>query len=348
MSFVVFRCGHCKSLAPEFDKAAQLLKGVAKVVAVDATAHESLAQKYQIQGFPTLKIFGADKKSPIDYQGERTASGIVTEIMRHVNALIKDRTGGGKKDKASAKGEKGSKKEKANKSNVIELTDTNFDALVMESNDHWLVEFYAPWCGHCKKLAPEWEKAANRLKNEGVKVGAIDATAHQALASRYGIKGFPTIKLFPAGPKGAPQDYQGQRESDPIVEFALQTLEHSGAPVQIRELTSPAVFEESCGGKSAKLCAILFLPHILDTGAKGRNDYLELFQDVAKSLRKLPLAYVWTEANAQSNLENSLSINGNFPTVAVLSLEKNIFAVLKLSWNKKNIHSFLNGAITGT
>jgi len=272
--------------------------------------------------------------------------------MKQVNGMIKERTGG-KKDKSSSspkgekeKGEKGSKK--ANKSNVIELTDANFDALVMESNDHWLVEFYAPWCGHCKKLAPEWEKAANRLKNEGVKIGAIDATVHTMLASRYGIKGFPSIKLFPAGPKGAPQDYQGQRESDPIVEFALQTLESSGAPVQIRELTSPSTFEDACGGKSTKLCAILFLPHILDTGAKGRNDYLELFQEVAKSLRKLPLAYVWTEANAQSDLENALSINVNFPTVAVLSLEKSIYAVLKLSWNKKNIGSFLNSAITGT
>ena len=49
-------CGHCKSLAPEYDKAASLLKGVVKVVAVDATAVESLARKYQIQGFPTIKV----------------------------------------------------------------------------------------------------------------------------------------------------------------------------------------------------------------------------------------------------------------------------------------------------
>jgi protein disulfide-isomerase A6 len=49
-----------------------------KIVAVDATAAQSLASKYQIQGFPTIKIFGADKKSPTDYQGERTADAIVT------------------------------------------------------------------------------------------------------------------------------------------------------------------------------------------------------------------------------------------------------------------------------
>ena len=332
-------------MAPEWEKAASTLKGVAKIVAVDATAHEQLAQKYQIQGFPTIKIFGADKKAPTDYQSERSSAAIVKEVMRQVNGLIRERSegGSGKKEKGSAKGEKAKK----SKSNVIELTDVNFDALVLDSNDHWLVEFYAPWCGHCKKLAPEWEKAANRLASEGVKLGAVDATAHQQLAQKYGIKGFPTIKLFAAGPKGSPQDYQGPREADAIIDYALTTLESSGAPVQIREIVSPAMYEEACGGKSAKLCAVLFLPHILDTGAKGRNNYLDLFQDISKSLRKLPLAYLWTEAGAQPELENALAINGNFPTVAVLSLEKSVSAVLRLSWNKKNIETFLNGAISG-
>ena len=58
---------------------------------------------------------------------------------------------------------------------VIELTDQNFDKLVLESNDMWLVEFFAPWCGHCKNLAPHWASAATELKGK-VKLGALDAT----------------------------------------------------------------------------------------------------------------------------------------------------------------------------
>lgn len=61
--------------------------------------------------------------------------------------------------------------------NVIELTDENFDKTVWNSEDMWLVEFYAPWCGHCKNLAPEWAAAATELKGK-VKLGALDATVN--------------------------------------------------------------------------------------------------------------------------------------------------------------------------
>jgi protein disulfide-isomerase A6 len=145
-------CGHCKSLAPEYDKAATTLKGVVKVVAVDATAHESLAQKYAIQGFPTIKVFGADKQSPADYNGARTADGIVSEAMKVTNQLVKDRKAG--KKESSDKGQKSSGDAKSSKgkktSDVVELNEANFNALVLDSTDHWMVEFYAPWCGHCK------------------------------------------------------------------------------------------------------------------------------------------------------------------------------------------------------
>lgn len=72
--------GHCKNLAPEWAKAATELKGKVKLGAVDATVHQSIAQKYQVQGYPTIKFFPGGKKhrdSAQDYDGGRTASDIV-------------------------------------------------------------------------------------------------------------------------------------------------------------------------------------------------------------------------------------------------------------------------------
>jgi len=285
-------CGHCKSLAPEYEKAAKTLRGVVKIVAVDATEHGGIAQKYGVQGYPTLKIFGADKKKPTDYQGQRTGDGIVSEVMKATNQLVKDRkagkaTGGGSKSSSSSGSKSGGGGGKKAGSNVVELTDVNFNALVMESADHWLVEFYAPWCGHCKNLAPEWEEAANKLRGS-VKLGAVDATVHTQLAGKYGIKGFPTIKLFSAGKKGKAKDYSGPREAQGIVDYALRTLDEAGVPINIPQITSQASFDEACL-KNAKICVVATLPHILDSGAKGRNALVDVVAEVAKSFRGKPI-----------------------------------------------------------
>lgn len=58
---------------------------------------------------------------------------------------------------------------------MVVLTDSNFDKLVINSGESWIVEFYAPWCGHCKNLEPEWNKLPSLLKGD-VKVGKVDAT----------------------------------------------------------------------------------------------------------------------------------------------------------------------------
>jgi protein disulfide-isomerase A6 len=82
-----------------------------------------------------------------------------------------------------------------NNKNIVKLTEANFKNEVLKSDEIWLIEFYAPWCGHCKNLAPEWEKAAKALKGV-VKVGAVDMTTDQSVGQPYNIQGFPTIKLF--------------------------------------------------------------------------------------------------------------------------------------------------------
>tara|TARA_R110002050_G_scaffold79903_3_gene170891 strand:+ start:4720 stop:5055 length:336 start_codon:yes stop_codon:yes gene_type:complete len=89
-------------------------------------------------------------------------------------------------------------------SDVLVLTADNFDETVA-ANSPILVEFYAPWCGHCKSLEPIYEKAATALKEQGIAIAKVDATAEESLGQRFGIRGFPTLKLFKNG--AFSQDY---------------------------------------------------------------------------------------------------------------------------------------------
>jgi len=98
------------------------------------------------------------------------------------------------------------------------LTDENFEENV--SRGKWLVKFYAPWCAHCQKLAPVWDDASVKLKNK-VRFGKLDSTSHKGITTKYGVKGYPTLKLFR---DGVPKEYKGGRNLDSFVAYGERVV----------------------------------------------------------------------------------------------------------------------------
>jgi len=157
---------------------------------------------------------------------------------------------------------------------VLVLTDSTF-AQAIEEYDHVLAEFYAPWCGHCKSLAPEYVKAAQQLAdtNPNVKLAKIDCTVEKDLASKYDIKGFPTLKFFSKSLGGEPIAYEAGRTAPDIVNW----LKKKTGPASV-EVKSAEDLEVQIGNND--VLVVFFGP----TGTEAHENFLKAaatFEDVA-------------------------------------------------------------------
>ena len=149
-----------------------------------------------------------------------------------------------------------------------ELTGADFDDVLQRKSGVWLLDFYAPWCGHCKKLAPTWDEAADKAAAEGLAVhfAKMDCTAraNSKVCERYNIKGFPSLRVI--SPKGKLlKSYRGGRDVEGIMTYAQKLA----APPFVEFKTTKEVKEfidrmETANGSAF----ILFKPEEPDEGYK--------------------------------------------------------------------------------
>jgi protein disulfide-isomerase A1 len=100
-------------------------------------------------------------------------------------------------------------------SEVVELTNDSYGDF-LKNNNVTLVEFFAPWCGHCKQLEPEYKKAAGKLVEHGIRLANVNCVDHDKVCSDNGISGYPTLKIFK---NGSEMEYAGPRDADGIVKY---------------------------------------------------------------------------------------------------------------------------------
>ena len=349
-------CGHCKNFAPEYEKAARALKGIFKIGAVNADSEKELAGKYGIQGFPTVKFFGITKTNIQDYNSARSAQAIINYMFDRAKDIVNKRMGQTTNTNSNQKTNTNSnnnnnnqqkKKPPSSDKDVLVLDDKNFDETIFKSKEMFIVAFYAPWCGHCQKLLPEWNAAATQLKGQ-IKLAKVDATVNQQLASRYQIQGYPTIKIFPPGDKTNSniEEYNGPRDEDGIVQYALSKLNSYGYVPDIPQLVNNDILKETCEEKS-RICILVFLPHIADSSKNERNKYLDYVKNSRKDHLGKPIYYLWAQGGDYFDLEDKLHLGFGYPAVVALNYNKKKYAVCRKAFTQENLSEFVSGLLRG-
>ena len=143
---------------------------------------------------------------------------------------------------------------------VVDLIPNNFDSIVLKSGKPALVEFFAPWCGHCKNLAPVYEElaAAFAFAGDKVTIAKVDADEHRELGKRFGVQGFPTLKWFD-GKSDKPEEFSGSRDLESLSKWitdktGIKPRTAQKEPSKV-EMLDDASFKTTVGGDKNVLVA---------------------------------------------------------------------------------------------
>ncbi|KAJ0005975.1 hypothetical protein NQD34_015869 [Periophthalmus magnuspinnatus] len=189
-------CPPCRALLPELRKASIQLAGQMRFGTLDCTIHHHLCSRYNVQAYPTTVIFNGS--SMHEYEGQHSADGILEFIQDLVqpSVVVLDPESFTKKVKGRSEGEV------------------------------WAVDFYAPWCGPCQMLMPEWRRMA-RLVSGQINVGSVDCQRFQTFCQSEGVRAYPELRLYSTGFKKMHQftTYNGwHRDSQSLRSWVLSSL----------------------------------------------------------------------------------------------------------------------------
>uniref|UniRef100_A0A3B3ZUP4 DnaJ homolog subfamily C member 10 n=1 Tax=Periophthalmus magnuspinnatus TaxID=409849 RepID=A0A3B3ZUP4_9GOBI len=161
-------CGPCQMLMPEWRRMARLVSGQINVGSVDCQRFQTFCQSEGVRAYPELRLYSTGfKKMHQTYNGwHRDSQSLRSWVLSSL-------------PRAS-----------------VDLTPDSFRTLVLQGDQHWVLDFFAPWCGPCQHFAPEFEVLARSLKGK-VRAGKVDCQAHYQLCQTAGISAYPTVRFYP-------------------------------------------------------------------------------------------------------------------------------------------------------
>lgn len=213
-------CGHCKRMANDWKKLAEVSNGLYHVAEVDCTVNTKTANKFGIRGFPTIKLLEGEF-APVEYRGGRDVASwtkFLKEKVRDEEVKAKIVPVAPEPDPSVKAAPKKQEEVARENSDVLILNAANYDNEL--KNGPMMVKFYAPWCGHCRHLAPIWEDFATEAKKseKPYRVAKFNADAERDFARKFGIRGYPTVLFVQEGKE--PIKYTGERKVEEFIKFA--------------------------------------------------------------------------------------------------------------------------------
>lgn len=340
-------CGHCHAFKDAWLAAAKAMKGVARFGVVDGASQGGLAGRFGVQGFPTVKIFGLDRVKPVEYQEAREAKPLSQAVLKEVRNMVslrlnpaapkdtKKKTDTTKKQQATGEAPRGGK--------VVELTGATFKSETSRPGMVWIIAFKAKWCGHCQRLVPEFETASRAFQaNSPVRFATVECPDHQSLCQDFGVKGYPTIKVF-SNSGSKVEDYNGAREERELQKYM------KGLEAKIRPTPKPAelVQQDQLDGCVADgaVCVFASFPDIRDSSVAERQKYIQLLTDAAAKTKQYTINWVYSFARAHRDLENNFNMGQNgFPSIVLIHKGKSIYSPLFRAFTLDNIVEWASAA----
>lgn len=203
-------CGHCQKLAPTWEELGKSLEhdGSVSIAKIDCTQFRPVCQDFEVKGYPTL-LWIEDGKKVDKFSGARTHEDL--------KAYVEKMAGKPSKSAEENATKEDDERQEEPAQMVIQLLGDDFERGVEKGVT--FVKFFAPWCGHCKRMAPTWDQLAVKFVGRGIQIAKVDCTLpdNKDLCAQQEVNGFPTLFLYKDGAKIT--EYNGSRSLEDLFDF---------------------------------------------------------------------------------------------------------------------------------